>query len=175
VIKGIIDEYDSILSKEEKALIPYNIKDTVEELRELFNTKASEVVIDAINELPALEDLTLEDKEMVEIIREAYEVLTNEQKELVTNVEKLIAAEEKIAELEKDEEPKEPTDPKVPKEPKEPKDPKDPKKPGKPGKPSKPGKPKGKLPKTGDSSVLGQYTSGLILVILGIYLKRKDI
>ena len=125
--------------------------------------------------MPALEDLTLEDKEMVEIIREAYEVLTNEQKELVTNVEKLIAAEEKIAELEKDEEPKEPTDPKVPKEPKEPKDPKDPKKPGKPGKPSKPGKPKGKLPKTGDSSVLGQYTSGLILVILGIYLKRKDI
>jgi hypothetical protein len=65
------------------------------------NNKAiADVVIAALNILPALNDLTLNDKAAVEAARAAYNALTAEQKALVTNYDKLVAAESRIAELE---------------------------------------------------------------------------
>ena len=59
-----------------------------------------QAVIEAINVLPPLEDLTLEEKSEVESARAAYDVLTDEQKSLVTNYSALVEAETKIADLE---------------------------------------------------------------------------
>lgn len=78
------------------------IKDTPQEPIE---DKAVSTVIDMIDALPTLEDLTLKDKKAVGEARALYESLTDEQKQLVTNLDQLIAAESKIAELEAPEAP----------------------------------------------------------------------
>jgi uncharacterized repeat protein (TIGR02543 family) len=59
-------------------------------------------VIGAVNALPPIDELTLDDKEAVEAARGAYDKLTSEQQELVTNYEKLVSAEARIEELEAD-------------------------------------------------------------------------
>ena len=53
-----------------------------------------------INELPDPDDIRLRHKDQVEAARNAYDNLTEAQKKLVTNIRKLIMAENKIAELE---------------------------------------------------------------------------
>ena len=62
---------------------------------------AAQEVIKLIDELS--NDIKLEDKEDVVAARNAYEALTEAQKTLVSNLEKLEKAEAKISELEKDE------------------------------------------------------------------------
>jgi len=65
---------------------------------------APNLVKDMIDELPSVEDLTLDNKEEVEEAREAYNELSrNAEKELVTNIDKLITLEERIKELEESE------------------------------------------------------------------------
>lgn len=59
-------------------------------------------VIAMIDDLPAINEITIEDKAAVEAARDAYEALPKNQKPLVTNLDKLEAAEAKIAELEKE-------------------------------------------------------------------------
>lgn len=56
-------------------------------------------VIDQINDLPAVGDLTLTDRNLVEAAREAYDALTAAKKVLVTNLSTLEAAEAKMASL----------------------------------------------------------------------------
>ncbi|WP_027623901.1 cell wall-binding repeat-containing protein [Clostridium lundense] len=55
----------------------------------------------AITELPAVDKLTVADKDKVVAARAAYDKLTDAQKKLVTNLTVLEAAEKKIADLEK--------------------------------------------------------------------------
>jgi len=61
---------------------------------------AAQIVIGQIAALPAVEDLTLTDKDDVEAAREAYTALTETQQGLVTNLATLEVAEAKIAQLE---------------------------------------------------------------------------
>ncbi|MGI6079123.1 MAG: hypothetical protein ACOYCB_13385, partial [Fastidiosipilaceae bacterium] len=67
---------------------------------EAAEAEAVQAVIEAIDALP--EEITLEDAEAVADARAAYDALTEEQQELVTNVDVLEAAEAKIAELEEE-------------------------------------------------------------------------
>lgn len=61
---------------------------------------AAEKVIDKIDALP--EEITAKDKDAIIAARSAYNLLTEEQKEKVTNLAKLEAAEEALLKLEKD-------------------------------------------------------------------------
>lgn len=58
-----------------------------------------EEVIQLIENLPAIKDLTLEDAEVVLSIQALYESLTEDEQKLVHNVEKLQKAIERIEEL----------------------------------------------------------------------------
>lgn len=64
-----------------------------------------EKVIELID---AIGEVTLERKEAIETAREAYNALSDKQKEKVTNYDKLVKAEKKLEELEKPEEPEKP-------------------------------------------------------------------
>lgn len=59
-------------------------------------------VINLIDSLPGIEEVTLADKWLVEAAREGYEGLTSVQKELVTNLSQLELLEAKLVELEKE-------------------------------------------------------------------------
>ncbi len=61
---------------------------------------AARYVIGLIDALPSVADLALSDKKTVAAARDAYDELTNVQKELVTNLELLQAIEAQMAELE---------------------------------------------------------------------------
>lgn len=67
-----------------------------------MNTEDPEVkaVVDQISKLPTKENLTLADKDKVAKVSDAYKKLSDTQKSKVTNLETLIDAEAKIAELE---------------------------------------------------------------------------
>ncbi|NLM43233.1 MAG: hypothetical protein GX201_04355 [Clostridiales bacterium] len=69
----------------------------IESLKEQEEDKKKAAKVeDAIDKLPKVENLSLDDKEAVEDAREAYDNLTNQQKALVKNLAKLEAAENKI-------------------------------------------------------------------------------
>ncbi|MGL5379518.1 choice-of-anchor I family protein [Clostridium sp.] len=80
------------------------VKDGYVAPSDVINKEAAQVVINKINEIP--NEVTLEDKNYILEVRNSYEKLTTEQKDLVSNVDKLINAENKIKELEKAEEEK---------------------------------------------------------------------
>ena len=61
-----------------------------DKIRDLEAAKAVDETIDA---LPAVEDITVDDKVVIEAARAAYDALTDDQKALVGNLDKLIAAE----------------------------------------------------------------------------------
>lgn len=90
-------------SYEKLVAIEDRIKDLTEEQKRKEEDKRKEAdwlaaleVINAIKSLPGFEDLKLEHKSAIDIVKDAYEGLTKEQKMLVTNSEKLIAAEERM-------------------------------------------------------------------------------
>ncbi len=62
-----------------------------------FNQGVAQMMIDRINALP--ENITLEDEPLVLVVEGAYNDLSDAQKQLVTNVDKLTAAKLKIAQL----------------------------------------------------------------------------
>jgi lactocepin len=64
------------------------------------NHEKADDVIDLINNIPSLESLTLDDKGYVESVREAYDDLSQTEKESVDNTDILISAENRISELE---------------------------------------------------------------------------
>jgi len=100
------DAYEA-LTEDQKALVSEEALDLLEadearyqELEDL--AYAGEVIdlIDAIGEV----EYTEESKEAIDAAREAYEALTEAQKELVENYDVLVAAEERYAELKADHE-----------------------------------------------------------------------
>lgn len=76
------------------------IEQMLGKIKYLEDEIAASEVIKMIEELPNVKDLTLDDKGVVEEAIKAYNLLTEEQKVLVKNLDKLISAEEKISELE---------------------------------------------------------------------------
>ncbi|WP_339162679.1 InlB B-repeat-containing protein [Siminovitchia sp. FSL W7-1587] len=70
--------------------------------QEAKNKEAAEIVENMIQELPDLDKLTVAHKEAVAAAREAYDYLTAEQRQYVSNMSKLEALEEKLTELEKE-------------------------------------------------------------------------
>ena len=98
------EAYDA-LTDEQKALIVAECTEKLEaceaKIAELkaaaaADQAAAQAVIDQIDALPAHSDVTLEDEADVKAAREAYEALTDAQKDLVTNLEKLEAAEQAL-------------------------------------------------------------------------------
>lgn len=104
--KKVVLEAKELLDKV-KELDPYAVvkgeelvEQMLEKIKYLEDKMAADKVIKMIEELPNVKDLKLNDKVAVEEVRKAYNLLTEEQKLLVTNLNKLIEAEEKIEELE---------------------------------------------------------------------------
>lgn len=88
--KYLVTNYDKLVLLENKVAM---LKE------EAKNQQIVNAVIEQINQLPYTEELTLEDKEMVENARNSYNKLGDQLKEKVTNYQKLVAAEEKIRSL----------------------------------------------------------------------------
>src|SRR5699024_9001274 len=113
-----------------------------------------------INKLPEIDEITLENKEEVEAVRKAYNNLTETQKALVSDeiLEKLISAEEKINDLLN----KEQEENNIEDENSSSKDKKD-------------DKEKETLPRTGNNDDDNNkfYISGILLILLGLSIRRK--
>lgn len=101
------NEYDALTEEQQSYVTNYSVLTAAEaELKALEEQAADQAAADAvteqINSLPAADALTLEDKAAVEAAREAYEALTDAQKQYVTEetVTALEALENRIQELE---------------------------------------------------------------------------
>jgi hypothetical protein len=93
----LTDPAQTILSNEK--LLLDNLQARINGLKQEASDQATiEAVVVQINALS--EKITLADKTAVEALRVAYDLLTADQKALVTNIDKLIVAETKIMELE---------------------------------------------------------------------------
>lgn len=68
-------------------------------LEQIDDKKVAEEIDDRILELGRIDDLTLKNAKAIKSIRKDYDALTTEQKEFVTNINKLELAEKKIEEL----------------------------------------------------------------------------
>ncbi len=93
----------SIFKASEIEIKVFTGKDEIVELGRILNyvvdkTHVNEV-ISLIEQLPDVNMLTLEDKDMVAGVREKYDALLPEEKELVTNYDKLVAVEYRLVEL----------------------------------------------------------------------------
>ena len=95
--------YDA-LTDEQKALIPEDVtarlQAAAEQIEGFRNQAAADTAEDLIN---SIGEVTLEKKEAIEAAREAYDALTEAQKELVTNLDVLEEAEAELAALEEQE------------------------------------------------------------------------
>ena len=99
--------YEALTEEQQSYVTNYSVLTAAEaELKALEEQAADQAAADAvteqINSLPAADTLTLEDKAAVEAAREAYEALTDAQKQYVTEetVTALEALENRIQELE---------------------------------------------------------------------------
>lgn len=99
--KAAVTNLDKLTAAEAKIAELQAAKEAADAAAEKLaaDTAAAEPVIAAINELPAVAELTLEDKEDAANARLAYTALTDDQKALVTNLETLEAVEAKLDEL----------------------------------------------------------------------------
>ena len=101
-VEAAREAYDA-LSDDQKALVD---EDTVKKLTDaettIENLEAAKAATDKINAIPATDEIALDDKADVEAAREAYDALTDDQKDLVDEdtVKKLTDAEKEIADLE---------------------------------------------------------------------------
>ena len=120
--------------------------ETLDDVEDLESQEAINKVIDLINKIP--EKITIADKNKVVAARTEYDKLTDTQKELVTNYNKLVEAEAKIKKLER--------------------------KPGTGGNNNNSSnKPVGNLPNTGGTNVAYLYLLGVILIGGGAILAIK--
>ena len=85
-------------SRVENYAVLTKAEQTLKDLKANADRKAADQVIRAIEALPS--PATEKDAEKVEAARKAYDALTDEQKELVTNYARLTAAEKELAEAE---------------------------------------------------------------------------
>lgn len=102
--------YDSLTDSQKQLITNYTKLTTAEraitvlEKQQEADKKAAENLIKQIDELPS--EISLKDKTSVRVIRKKYNLLTDNQKKLVTNLSLLDAAEETIEKLEKEEQKK---------------------------------------------------------------------
>ena len=102
VIENTRAAYDA-LTDDQKALISDEVLEKLTDAEEaLAETEKASIVTDQINDLPAVDEITLDDKADVEAARAAYDALTDEQKAQVEEetLKKLTDAESAIADLE---------------------------------------------------------------------------
>ena len=143
-IKAARGAYDA-LTEEQKAQVGnyQTLLDAEAKLADLQAADAVEKLIDAIG------TVTLDSEEAIKAARDAYDALTEEQKELVGNYQTLLDAEAKLAQLKKDAE-----------------------KPSQPEQPAKPGEDANK-PATGDAGVALWLTVMCMTTLLGAALVSK--
>ena len=143
-IKAARDAYDA-LTDAQKALVGnyQTLLDAEAKLADLQAADAVEKLIDAIG------TVTLDSEEAIKAARDAYDALTDAQKELVGNYQTLLDAEAKLAQLKKDAE-----------------------KPSQPEQPAKPGEDANK-PATGDAGVALWLTVMCMTSLLGAALVGK--
>ncbi|WP_340701054.1 sugar-binding domain protein [Brevibacillus borstelensis] len=104
-VKAARDAYNALTGAQQKLVKKLDVLTAAEnKIAELKGNaaedlKAAQAVDTKIAELPAVADLKLTDEDAVKAARAAYEALTDAQKALVTKLEDLKAAEDKIAEL----------------------------------------------------------------------------
>lgn len=104
IIKQIINLYDSLPVKYREKIINYNkvleAKTLLDELKTVQNLmNQAQTIIDAINALPKVEELTLDHTESVNSVKESYNKLSNDVKQLVTNYNTLETLINKLKEL----------------------------------------------------------------------------
>src|SRR5690625_998033 len=100
VVENIWEAYESLTTAQKEFVSNISVLEKIEtKIEEL--EKEIKTVEDQINELPNKELITLEDREVVDEARQAYESLTEEQKKLVSNLSTLESLENQIVELEK--------------------------------------------------------------------------
>ena len=143
-IKAARGAYDA-LTEEQKAQVGnyQTLLDAEAKLADLQAADAVEKLIDAMG------TVTLDSEEAIKAARDAYDALTEEQKELVGNYQTLLDAEAKLAQLKKDAE-----------------------KPSQPEQPAKPGEDANK-PATGDAGVALWLTVMCMTTLLGAALVSK--
>lgn len=98
--------YDSLTREEKRYVSNYDVLLKAEEQlaalkKEKADKEAADAVIAQIDALPTAENVTLEHQEAVDVARDAYSKLTDDQKKLVSKetTDKLERAEKKIAQL----------------------------------------------------------------------------
>ena len=98
-ISEVREAYEALSREEKRYVKNYNVLTAAE--AEIADRKAAQEVTDLIEALPAVKDLTLEDKNDVVAARTAYGSLTDDQKDYVTaeTIGTLVLAEEQIAKL----------------------------------------------------------------------------
>lgn len=103
-VTKIINLYDSLPVKYREKISNYDkvleAKVLIEELKNNHSIiTSSQNVIDAINNLPQIEELKLDDLEKVNTVKKSYDILTDEAKALVTNYDVLEKLLNKLEEL----------------------------------------------------------------------------
>ena len=98
-ISEVREAYEALSREEKRYVKNYNVLTAAE--AEIADRKAAQEVTDLIEALPAVKDLTLEDKNDVVAARTTYGSLTDDQKDYVTaeTIGTLVLAEEQIAKL----------------------------------------------------------------------------
>ncbi len=143
-IKAARGAYDALTDAQKELVGNYQtLLDAEAKLADLQAVDAVEKLIDAIG------TVTLDSEETIKAARDAYDALTEEQKELVGNYQTLLDAEAKLAQLKKDAE-----------------------KPSQPEQPVKPGEDANK-PATGDAGVALWLTVMCMTTLLGAALVSK--
>ena len=92
-VESAREDYNGLTDAQKELVTNY------EKLKSAEDKLAATAVINKIDVLPKLEDITLEHKAAVESTREAYNGLTEAQEKLVTNYSRLVEAEGRIANL----------------------------------------------------------------------------
>jgi LPXTG-motif cell wall-anchored protein len=111
--QALVSNADDLIALEEEL--------TALEVEQEDKEKAQEVE-GMIESLPGVDDVTLEDKDLIAEATEAFNNLTDNQKQYVENADQLTALENKMKELESSEQTPVPQDPKDPEDPENPKD-----------------------------------------------------
>ncbi|MEI3611565.1 InlB B-repeat-containing protein [Pseudogracilibacillus sp. SO30301A] len=120
-VEAVRAAYDALTEKQQSLVTNVEKLDALElKITELLkletDKKAAEQVEEKINTLPSINEVSLSDKAAVKDARSLFEKLTKDQKTLVSNIDTLVALENKMKELEEAKKDKEPTEPSEPKE-----------------------------------------------------------
>lgn len=100
LVNAVIDDYNALTDAQKALVTNYSkLVDLQAKLADLKEEAAIQVVIDAINAIPAVNEIKISDENLVVKARGLYDALTDSQKEKVTNYTDLKAAESKIEEL----------------------------------------------------------------------------